>query len=96
MKKINKVSSNIDLPSEERPTELTNLDTKDLLPLADFQSVIPSVVEVTTKNLEKVSGIMIPFKSKVVLGEKSIEVKFSAVEVNPNFSEKDWSVPNQF
>lgn len=54
MRKINKVSSNIDLPSEGKPTELTNSETRDFLPPADFQSVIPSVVEVTTKNLSKV------------------------------------------
>jgi hypothetical protein len=47
-----------------------------------------------SSDYRNVSGIMIPFKSKVTLGEKSIEVKFSAVEVNPYFSEKDWNVPN--
>jgi hypothetical protein len=46
-----------------------------------------------SSDYRNVSGIMIPFKSKVTLGEKSIEVKFSAVEVNPIFSEKDWAVP---
>jgi hypothetical protein len=47
-----------------------------------------------SSDYRNVSGIMIPFKSKVVLGEKSFEIKLSAVEVNPNFNEKDWSVPN--
>ncbi len=47
-----------------------------------------------SEDYRNVSGIMIPFKSKVVLGEKSIEVKYSTIEVNPIFSEKDWSIPN--
>ncbi len=47
-----------------------------------------------SEDYRNVSGIMIPFKSKVVLGEKSIEVKFSAVEVNIAFSAEVWSVPN--
>jgi hypothetical protein len=50
----------------------------------------------TTYSLDyrNAGGIIIPFKSKVTLGEESIEVKFSAVEVNPIFNEKDWAVPN--
>ncbi len=54
MRKINKVAGNSDLPSEEMQKELTSPETRDFLPPADFQSVIPSVVEVTTKNLDKV------------------------------------------
>jgi hypothetical protein len=40
-----------------------------------------------------ISGIMIPFKSKVVLGENSFEINFSAVEVNLNSIENDWGIP---
>jgi hypothetical protein len=58
-------------------------------------SIEDGVLQTTySEDYRNVSGIMIPFKSKVTLGEKSIEVKFSAVEVNRNFNEKDWSVPN--
>jgi hypothetical protein len=52
--KMNRVSSNVHITSEDKQTELTSPETKDFLPPADFQSVIPSVVEETTKNLEKV------------------------------------------
>jgi hypothetical protein len=54
MIKMNRTSGNIHQTSDEINAELTNLETNDLLPPADLQSVIPSVVEVTTKNLEKV------------------------------------------
>jgi hypothetical protein len=54
MIKMNRTSGNIHQTSDEMNAELTNLETKDLLPPADFQSVIPSVVEETTRNLEKV------------------------------------------
>jgi hypothetical protein len=63
MIKMNRVSNNVHQTSEEMQesseqmnAELPNLDTKDLLPPADFQSVIPSVVEETTRNLENVRG----------------------------------------
>jgi hypothetical protein len=54
MIKMNRTSGNIHRTSDEINAELTNLETNDLLPPADFQSIIPSVVEVTTKNLSKV------------------------------------------
>jgi hypothetical protein len=62
MRKMNKNSDDVPEISEKKQTELseqlnvelTNFETKDLLPPADFQSVIPSVVEETTRNLEKV------------------------------------------
>lgn len=53
MIKMSRVSVNIQNTSEENTEELSNSETKDLLPLAEFQSVNPSVVEVTTKNLSK-------------------------------------------
>ncbi len=63
--------------------------------LAAELSTEDGVLQTTySEDYRNVSGIMIPFKSKVVLGEKSIEVKFSAIEVNPTFSERDWNVPN--
>jgi energy-coupling factor transporter transmembrane protein EcfT len=46
--------NNVRLTSEQMDSELTNLETNNLLPPADFQSIIPSVVEDTTRNLEKV------------------------------------------
>jgi hypothetical protein len=52
--KIDKASQNVHITSEDKPTELTNLQTNELLPPADFQSVISSVVEDTTRNLIKV------------------------------------------
>jgi hypothetical protein len=54
MIKMNRAPGNIHQTSDEINAELTNLETKDLLPPADLQNVIPSVVEVTTKNLSKV------------------------------------------
>jgi amino acid transporter len=54
MSKMRRVSDNVHQTFEEMQIELTNLETKDLLPPADLQSIIPSVVEVTTRNLEKV------------------------------------------
>jgi uncharacterized membrane protein (DUF485 family) len=53
--KIDQAANKTHVTSEEKQTEFKNLDTeKDLLPPADLQSVIPSVIEQTTKNLEKV------------------------------------------
>lgn len=52
--KMSRISNNVRQTSEETQNELKNLETKDLLPPADLQSVIPSVAEVTTKNLSKV------------------------------------------
>ncbi len=46
-----------------------------------------------SEDYRNVSGIMVPFKSKVVLGEKSIEVKFSAIEINPTFADSNWAFP---
>lgn len=54
LRKMNKNSGNSDLKSEETQPELKNFDTKDLLPPADLNSVVPSVVEETTRNLVKV------------------------------------------
>jgi uncharacterized membrane protein YuzA (DUF378 family) len=54
MIKMNRTSGNIHQTSDEMNAELTNLETKDILPPADLQNVIPSVVEETTRNLEKV------------------------------------------
>ncbi|NJM52879.1 MAG: hypothetical protein HC846_05495 [Blastocatellia bacterium] len=47
-----------------------------------------------SEDYRNVNGIMIPFKSKITLGEKTVEVKYSTIEVNPVFSEGVWSVPN--
>ncbi len=54
LRKIIKNSSNAHVTSEGKPTELNNVETKNLLTPAVIQSVIPSVVEQTTRNLEKV------------------------------------------
>ncbi len=54
LRKMSNPIDSVQLTSEETQTELTNLKTKDLLSPADFQSVIPSVVEETTRNLNKV------------------------------------------
>ncbi len=54
LRKIIKNSSDVHVTSEEKPTELTNSETRDYLLPADFQNVIPSVVEETTRNLNKV------------------------------------------
>jgi hypothetical protein len=40
-----------------------------------------------------VNGVVIPFKAKITQGSKNLEIKFSGVEVNLTFSEKDWAVP---
>ncbi len=47
-----------------------------------------------SEDFKPVNGILLPFKSKFVEGTKSIEVKYSAIEVNPSLSEKDWQIPN--
>ncbi len=52
--KMNRVSNNIHQTSGEKQTELTNSEPKDFLPPADLQNVVPSVVEETTRNLDKV------------------------------------------
>jgi hypothetical protein len=54
VRKMTKNSFNVHVTSEGKSEELTNLETNDLLPPADLQSIIPSVIEQTTKNLEKV------------------------------------------
>lgn len=47
-----------------------------------------------SSDFKAVNGIVLPFKSKFVEGTQTIEVKYSSIEVNPNFIEKDWSIPN--
>ncbi len=47
-----------------------------------------------SSDFKSVNGIILPFKSKFVEGTKSIEVKYSSIEVNPKLPEKDWSIPN--
>lgn len=54
LRKMSKPSDGIELASEEMNAGPKNLETKDLLPPADLQNVVPSVVEETTKNLSKV------------------------------------------
>jgi uncharacterized membrane protein YuzA (DUF378 family) len=54
MIKMNRTPSNIHQTSDEINAELKNSEARDYLPPADLQNVIPSVVEVTTRNLEKV------------------------------------------
>lgn len=68
-------------------------DEKNLLvaELSNEEGVLQTTYSADYRN---VNGIMIPFKSKITQGSRTIEVKYSAIEVNPIFSEKDWSVPN--
>jgi hypothetical protein len=54
MSKMRRIPSKVHTTAEEKNAELTNSETRDYLPPADLQNVIPSVVEVTTKNLSKV------------------------------------------
>jgi hypothetical protein len=54
MGKVNRIFNNVEPKSEEIQTKLTNSEARDYLSPADLQNVIPSVVEETTKNLEKV------------------------------------------
>jgi fatty acid desaturase len=54
LRKIRKTSISVNTKTKDLNTEPNNLETKDLLPSADFQNVVPSVVEETTRNLEKV------------------------------------------
>jgi hypothetical protein len=54
MIKMSIVPGNMHRTSDETNAELTNSEARDYLPPADFQNVVPSVVEETTKNLSKV------------------------------------------
>jgi hypothetical protein len=47
-----------------------------------------------SSDFKPVSGVLLPFKSKFVEGTKTIEVKYSSIEVNPSFNGKDWEIPN--
>jgi hypothetical protein len=48
---------------------------------------------IISSDFRTVNGVVIPFKAKITQGSKNLEIKFSGVEVNLTFSEKDWAVP---